>query len=443
MRVVMLAFAMLIVGLSAAVAAIFLGSVVLEDPVDYTPQLVATVDIPRPHIDAIEESGGAIFAAGLFDKVARASGAPALARQNFVSFDAETGAFLNDTRSGYSDPVFDGQVWALARYGNSIFVGGEFTTVNGEIRKRLVKINAMTGDVDMGFNARFRGGIVWDLKMWNGPSGNTPMLIVGGSMGKKLMALNPVTGSDTGYFNLNIADPIPNARGGVAVNNFAINETATTPGDKLVATGNFLTVDGQSRERLFVADLSGTSADLDPWYYLGFKKKCVSTHPRRLAYLQGVDFSPDGSYFVVTSTGINPLTVDDTWPDGDTPPHSICDAAARFDLSDMSTPVWVNYTGGDSIWTTAVTGSAVYVQGHFKYLNNPGRLGHVVPGAVSRPGIGAINPDNGLALEWNPEKPAQMGGKAFLVTPDGLWVGSDSQKFFGENHRGIAFAPLP
>jgi hypothetical protein len=46
-------------------------------------------------------------------------------------------------------------------------------------------------------------------------------------------------------------------------------------------------------------------------------------------------------------------------------------------------------------------------------------------------------------LSWNPRKPAQMGGKAFLVTPGGLWVGSDSERFNGELHRGIAFAPLP
>jgi hypothetical protein len=149
-------------------------------------------------------------------------------------------------------------------------------------------------------NARFPDGIVWSLQMWNGPSGDTPMLIVGGSMGKKLMAVDPVTGADTDYIDLAIADSIPNARGGVGVNHFAINTTPTSPGARLVATGNFLTVEGQSRPRLFVAKLTGSKATLDSWYYPGFAKSCVSTHRRRLAYLQGVDFSPNSTYFVVT-----------------------------------------------------------------------------------------------------------------------------------------------
>ncbi|MDQ3416221.1 MAG: hypothetical protein M3467_11225 [Actinomycetota bacterium] len=62
--------------------------------------------------------------------------------------------------------------------------------------------------------------------------------------------------------------------------------------------------------------------------------------------------------------------------------------------------------------------------------------------AVRRRGIGAINSLTGKALAWNPDKPARMGGKDFMVTDKGLWVGSDSKRFNGEPRRGVAFAPL-
>ena len=122
----------------------------------------------------------------------------------------------------------------------------------------------------------------------------------------------------------------------------------------------------------------------------------------------------------------------------------MCDGIGRFNLSDPSRPQWINYTGGDSVWSVSVTGPAVYAQGHFKWLDNPnGSRGQDGGGAVRRLGIGAIHPGTGLALSWAPNKPAQMGGHALVATSDGLWVGSDSTRFAGERRHGIAFAPLP
>jgi hypothetical protein len=420
---------------SAGSAAALHPTTVIENPADFTPWLVPTSDIARPHIDALVQIDDTIYAGGLFSLVSRPGGFPVLATRNFVAFGASTGVFRATTNPGYVDPVFDGQIWAIATYGNSVYVGGEFTTVNGIGRRGLVKIDALTGAVDLAFNPPWASGKVNTLKVWNNH------LIAGGGFSGKLRALNLNTGANTGFINLGITGAIPNAWGNVAVYKIAIDPA----GSRLVATGNFMTVSGQSRMRLFVADLTGPSAALDPWYYPGFAKPCSSIHPRRIAYLQGVDFSPDGTYFVVTATGQIPLVRPaDIWPFGSATYHTVCDAAARFDMDDDSRPVWINYTGGDSVWAAAATGAAVYVQGHFQWLDNPNGFASQDGGGASRRlGIGAIDPETGLALPWDPPKRAAIGGKAFLANDSGLWVGSDSLRFRNELHRGIAFVPLP
>ena len=102
------------------------------------------------------------------------------------------------------------------------------------------------------------------------------------------------------------------------------------------------------------------------------------------------------------------------------PDTTVCDGVGRFNLSDSSKPAWINYTGGDSVWSVSDTGAAVYVAGHFRWLDNPDGwkslgLGDKTSGApaASRRGIGAIDPASGLANGWNPGLTAtSVGGKA-------------------------------
>jgi hypothetical protein len=91
-----------------------------------------------------------------------------------------------------------------------------------------------------------------------------------------------------------------------------------------------------------------------------------------------------------------------------------------------------------------VTGSAVYVGGHQRYLDNPygSDAKGPGPGAVSRVGIGALNPSNGRALAWNPTRDRGVGVRAFQAVPEGLIVGSDTAKLGREYHGRIGMFPL-
>ncbi len=152
--------------------------------------------------------------------------------------------------------------------------------------------------------------------------------------------------------------------------------------------------------------------------------------------MRDVDFSPNGDYFVFVSTGFVPVSggID----------RDLCDATARFETNTTAPfrPTWINYTGGDTLHSVAATGAAVYVQGHQRWLDNPLGRDSAGPGAVSRPGIGAINSTTGKALSWNPTKGRDGGGRDFLVTSAGLWVASDGKFFRNEWRWGIAFCPL-
>jgi hypothetical protein len=210
---------------------------------------------------------------------------------------------------------------------------------------------------------------------------------------------------------------------------FAVNPQHT----RLVAVGDFVTVTGQARARAFMVDLGTHRGTLDPWYYKPLTRRCSSS--RWIDYLRDVDFSPDGRWFAVDGSGY----VSRKGDLGST----VCDAAARFetDIAHPKSPTWINYTGGDTLQSIAVTDAAVYVQGHNRWLDNPFGRDTCGTGCVSRRGIGAISPTTGMALPWDPTKALRVGGKDLLLTRAGLWVPSDTTTIGGEIHERLALMP--
>ncbi|MGH8975039.1 MAG: hypothetical protein ACRD0C_17785, partial [Acidimicrobiia bacterium] len=151
-------------------------------------------------------------------------------------------------------------------------------------------------------------------------------------------------------------------------------------------------------------------------------------------FLRDVDFSPDGRYFVVVTTG---------WSTDRGP---LCDAASRWETSARGSglqPTWVDWTGGDTLTAVAVTDGVVYVGGHQRWLNNPpGVNGTAGPGSLVREGLAALDPRSGLPLAWNPGRERGEGVWSLVTTPQGLWVGSDTDRLGGAYHGKLAFLPL-
>jgi len=391
-------------------------TVVSADPADWTPRVISPAG-DFAAVDKVRQVGETVFAGGNFRQVESADRSVTYDRKNLFSFSATTGTI---------DPLsvnMNGSVRALAYSGGSLYVGGTFSVFNGVGRRGVVKIDPATGDVDRRFDAHLSGGVS-DAQVVQ------HRLVIGGDFDKRLKAVNLQTGATARYLRLRVAGDVDGPGGSTPrVYRFAVNPQHT----RLLAVGNFRTVNGRARSRAFMMDLGTHRTSLDPWYYEPLTRRCSG----KTDYLRDVDFSPGGKWFVIAGGGYISRK-------GDLG-STVCDAAARFQtgIAHPKSSRWINYTGGDTLQSVAVTHAAVYVQGHNRWLDNPLGRNTCGTGCVSRRGIGAISPTTGMALAWNPTKDLRVGGKDLLLTSAGLWVASDTTTIGGEIHERLAFMPTP
>jgi PKD repeat protein len=435
---------LLIPSRAAAVQTLQMG-VVSAVPASYTP------DVTDGVVYTIGESGGTVVLGGSFTSVSAHASNATVPDEYLTAFTAGTGTLV----SGFA-PTVNGSVYAVTAgpTPGTMYVGGAFTTIDG-VSARVALISTATGAIVPGWTSPAINGDVNTLVSSGGQlfvggyfttvakTSHVGLAVLDGTSGA---LVNYATPTFTGHHNYGVnCNPSTSscAKAGTGIKSMDINPAGTL----LVAVGNFNTVSGASRDQIALLNLSTSGATLDTaWATAAYTASCYANYYD--TYLRDVQFSPDGSYFVSVATGGGGHGV------GGTPPavnsdgtHNDCDAAARWESSgtgsDVS-PTWIDRTGNDTFLSVSVTGAAVYVGGHERWVNNSMGEDAAREGAVPRPGIAALDPINGMPLAWNPGRnPRGEGAYALFATPDGLYVGSDTD-YIGDRkylHRKIAFFP--
>jgi hypothetical protein len=395
--------------------------VVSADPADWTPNIL------DGQVNTILQMGSKVVVGGTFTQVRRAGFSQIFTRNYLFAFDMDTGVIDPNFV-----PALNAEVEQLAPGpdGTSIFAGGDFSTVNGQSYKKVVRLNLADGSIATSFKAN-TNGLVQDLVLrdgWLYVSGKFTLIKSTARSG--VARLNAITGSVDPNFDLPFTNP---PRGSMGVPEIDV----TPDGSKLIALGSFGQVAGQPRIQIAMLDLSTTPATVSPWQtsvYPVYDPNNPTTtwcSGAFQTYMRDVDIAPDGSYFIVVTTGAFRA-------------NRMCDTISRWELNTTGPnqqPTWVNWTGGDTSWSVSVSGVAVYVGGHMRWNNNPYRGDTAGPGAVAREGIMALSPLNGMPFSWNPTHERGVGSFTLPVTPDGLWVGSDTDHSGGEFHQKISFFP--
>ncbi len=367
--------------------------------------------------------GDRVIVVGTFEQV-RDNDGTLLARSYLVAYDIDSGAVDRSY-----DPVFDREVLSIEPDGTGgVIVGGKFNNIDGDPQLKLARLDA-NGNRDATFrgetsakvtalavanNRVYAGGPFTSVRargVWSDRSSLAAFMLADGSL-------------DTAF-----DFPIEQAagRGGdLSVKGLGF------AGNDLVIGHSGLTVAGESRVGAAIIRTTPVDAPTLRDWRTDFYKTTTTDAGAEVA-ITDMAVSPDGSYFVIVSSG------------GDSPLQGR-DAAVRFEVAggNGQQPTWIS-RHFDSLFGVGISDRAVFIGGHFLFQEAPGspdpfpgdpevnygagtagegaaQLGNQV---VPRQQIGALDPSTGKSFNWNPGATAEVGVESLIVVDRGLLVGQD------------------
>jgi hypothetical protein len=409
-------------------------------PASGTPALATTGTTEQVH--QLVQCGGTMYAVGNFTAITW--NGTTYTRNGAFSFSATSPFTMTSWNPDVNGIVSSIQLTTDCSHA---YLGGEFTSVNGTSVSNIAEVDTTAGAVVSAFGHSANKQVNTLLLTPNGHllAGGDFTSINGSSAHQFYASLNPATGSDDGYLNLNISGHY--VYQGVGSNTTSIwNQQLSPDGGHVLVEGTFTKVESTGRQQIFMINL-GTHGNVSDWYSTEFNGFCADKHP---FYIKAAAFSPDGTTVYVADTGFHALG----WKSG--PQTGLCDAVAAFPSTRASglSHRWINYTGCDSYYSVAADASAVYVGGHERWADNQNGCNNPGPGSVPAPGLGAFTPGltGGTLLENSGgtaglySRGRGFGADDMLVTVSGLWVASDN--FEGTNtcggvsgFAGICFLP--
>jgi len=422
-------------------------------PASGTPQLAVTGTTEQ--IRQLRPCGGTMYAVGTFTGIR--SGNKVFTRHNIFSFSANA-----PYRVTAWNPNVNGTVNSIAFNGGDCshaYIGGQFTSVHGTRAMNIAEISTTTGAVVPAFGHSANALVETLLAVKGHLLTGGFFTSVNGSTRTYFVSLNPTTGKDDGYLRLRIRGhySFPD----VVTNSTRVYNQQLSHGGALdLVEGDFTTAGGLPRQQIFMLNLATNPATVTGWTSPefdgsegnidvpgGFPYQCFGTEP---FYIRAASWSPDDQTVYIATTGLHPWNLP-----GSGPRSGLCDAVAAFPATQAEvTHTWINYTGCDSLYSTAADASAVYIGGHERWGDNPDECNAQGAGAFPAPGMGGVSPSTGRLL-LNSAGTAGLYSRArgrgaddMLLTSAGLWIASDN--FDGSSgcnnapaHAGICLLPYP
>ncbi len=402
------------------------GSLVRDWPVPDTP------DIHDGEVHAILQIDGMMLAGGTFTQASNPSDSTVQGRPYILAFDRVSGQLSSTFRPAVNDEV---DALLPGPTSGTVYLAGKFSTVDGVAQKGVALVRLADGGLVTSFDPPYINGIVHRAALSHGH------LLIGGTFDtvdgqprSGLASLDPDTGTLdsylavalTGHHNYNGTG----AKGAVGTESWAV----TPDGGTMIVIGNFKLANGTTHDQIVRLILGSGTAQVDAT----FNTASFAVTCNRYSFdswVRDVAISPDGTYFVVAATG---------GPAG----TQLCDSVSRWQTNATGSnvaPTWVDHSGGDTFLSVAVTDQAVYAGGHFRWLNNTQGSDAAGSGAIGRASIGVLDPTSGLPDAWNGGRnPRGFGITVFYPTPDGLWLGYDTDYLgnFQYRRERIGFYPL-
>ncbi len=432
-------------------------SMAATGPVSPTPASQTPALYPNGSLEQVRQlaqCGGTMYAVGSFTSIKRNS--TIYTRNNIFSFSATSPFQVTSW-----DPNVNGVVDSIAFNGTDCshaYIGGKFTTVGAATVKNIAEIDTSTGAVVSGFGHSASGRVETLLGVAGHIlAGGYYKTINGSTANPYMTSLNATTGKDDGFIHLNISGSYNycNSSGRCTGTNptRVYNQQLSHSGTLDLVEGDFTSVGGLQREQIFMLDLSGSTAAVTGWTspeFDGSQPQSTSLYQCWFSepfYLQAASWSPDDSAIYVATTGFHPWNLSTS-----VPRSGLCDAAAAFPATQASVHhTWINYTGCDSLFSTAADNGAAYFGGHERWSENPNGCDFQGPGAVVDPGMEGLTPSSGALL-------LNAGGTALYtrgrgegaddmeITSAGLWIASDNAQSTDScggvhGHSGICFLP--
>jgi hypothetical protein len=378
---------------------------------------------PNGQVLALALSGSTVYMGG---KLTAVNGS--VERIGAAAVDATTGV-----ATGWNPDVTGGYVEALAVSGPTVYIGGSFNVVNGKFRFFAAAVDAATGAAtgwDPDLNEKVAGpGGVHSLTV----AGSTVYL--GGefsTVNKSLTARNNLAAVDAA--SATVTGWNPNANGPVDV--------ITMSGSAIYVGGSFTKIGATARNNAASVDTSGVVAAWNPnpngrvralqpsgaTVYLGgdfHGTNSVAGSSAARNHLAAVD----GSSGLATpwdpnaNNAVDALAVSGTTVVAGGVFSSLAgqtrNNAAALSAADGSLTAWdpnVAGLGSPIVYALAVSGSTVYLGGSFFGANS-------INGLFTRDGVAAVDATSAAATIWNPD----VKGDVFALAASGgiIYIGGE------------------